>query len=68
MNMIWTEQLEAWSSLPSLHGQDREILTSGIRSEERLLYLEQTEKWGWILQNEQEEMGWLAFHFSSSHK
>lgn len=63
MNMIWTEQLNAWESLPSLHGQNGDILTSGIRNEERLLYLEQTKKWGWMLQREQEEMGWLAFHF-----
>lgn len=64
MNMIWTEQLEAWASLPSLHEQHADILTSGIRSEERALYLEQTEKWGWILKGEQEESGWLAFHFA----
>jgi ribosomal protein L11 methyltransferase len=63
MNMIRTEQLVAWPSLMSLHGQPAEMLTSGIRSEERLIYLEQMQTWGWSLKNEQEEMGWLAFHF-----
>lgn len=63
MNMIRTEQLVAWSSLMPLHDQPAEMLTSGIRSEERLIYLEQMQTWGWSLKDEQEEMGWLAFHF-----
>lgn len=63
MNMIRTEQLVAWPSLMSLHNQPAEMLTSGIRSEERLIYLEQMTTWGWALKSEQEEMGWLAFHF-----
>lgn len=63
MNMIRIEQLVAWPSLRPLHSQPAEMLTSGIRSEERLLYLEHMMSWGWVLKNEQEEMGWLAFHF-----
>jgi ribosomal protein L11 methyltransferase len=64
MNMIYSEQQEAWSSLPSLHMQSGECLTSGIRSEERDLYLAMTTEWGWSLQSEKEEMGWLAFNFN----
>jgi ribosomal protein L11 methyltransferase len=64
MNMIQSEQQVAWYSLPSLHAQSGECLTSGIRAEERDVYLVQTAQWGWSLQDEQEEMGWLAFYFT----
>lgn len=63
MNMIRTEQQTAWNSLQCLHHQPAEIITSGIRSEERAIYLQQTANWGWILTKEEEEMEWLAFHF-----
>lgn len=63
MNMIQSEQHVAWSSLPSLHVQSGQCLTSGIRTEERGAYLAQTTQRGWSLQDEQEEMGWLAFYF-----
>ncbi|MFI0435682.1 MAG: 50S ribosomal protein L11 methyltransferase [Parachlamydiaceae bacterium] len=64
MNMIRTEQLIAWSSLSLLHDQPGEIITSGIRVEERSLYLNQVSNWNWTLLSETEEMGWLAFHFA----
>lgn len=63
MNMISSEQQVAWASLPSLHRQSAECLTSGIRIEEREKYLAQTTEWGWSLQSEQEESGWLVFYF-----
>lgn len=63
MNMIMSDQQNAWNSLSQLHNQQSECLTSGIRIEEREQYLEQTEKWKWSLVNEREEMGWLAFYF-----
>lgn len=63
MNMIRTEQLAAWSALASLHHQSGELLTSGIRTEEREIYLDQMAQWGWSLHSEQEEMGWLGFYF-----
>lgn len=63
MNMIRTEQFIAWSSLLPLHQQPAEMLTSGIRKEEKLIYLEQMHTWGWSLKNEKEETDWLAFHF-----
>lgn len=66
MNMIYSEQREARHSLPSLHMQSGECLTSGIRIEERDLYLTMTTEWGWSLQSEKEEMGWLAFHFTQN--
>lgn len=63
MNMIMQEQIEAWSSLPILHFQPCEVMTSGIRIEEREGYLKQIKQWGWDLKEEQEESGWLAFCF-----
>ncbi len=64
MNMIQTEQQEAWTALPSLHGLKGSILTSGIMKEGRETYLMQTSDWGWQLKDEMEESGWLAFCFS----
>lgn len=63
MNMIRSEQEVAWNSLPSLHAQKNLCLTSGIRQEERDLYLAQTLTWGWILEKEIQEEEWLAFAF-----
>lgn len=63
MNMIWSEQVEAWNSVPFLHSQAATLITSGIRTEERSLYLQKGADLGWSLQNEREEEGWLAFHF-----
>lgn len=65
MNMIQTEQQIAWSSLSKLHAQQGWRLTSGIRLEEREMYLVKTVNWGWILQEECEEEGWLAFCFTA---
>lgn len=65
MNMIQSEQQIAWESLPQLHKHSNQCFTSGIRIEEKQKYLEQTARWGWRLQEELEEMGWLAFHFKS---
>jgi ribosomal protein L11 methyltransferase len=67
MNMIRSEQQAAWSSLTGLHSQSGDLLTSGIRVEEREIYLDQMAQWGWFLQNEQEEMGWLAFYFTNQN-
>jgi ribosomal protein L11 methyltransferase len=64
MNMIQSEQQLAWNSLPSLHPQPSECLTSGIRIEERERYLDLTTQWNWKLKEEQHEMGWCAFYFN----
>lgn len=63
MNMIWSEQSVAWSSLPQLHRIESDIIISGILAEERQQYLTQTMKWGWQLLSELEEEGWLGFSF-----
>lgn len=62
MNMIRTEQIEAWSSLSALHPQSGLLITSGVRAEEREIYLHQIAQYGWRSTKEEEEMGWLAFN------
>ncbi|MBB65384.1 MAG: hypothetical protein CMO81_10010 [Waddliaceae bacterium] len=64
INMIRSEQEQAWSSLPHLHDLSGEVLSSGILKEEREEYLDLAASWGWILQKEKEDNGWLAFLFS----
>ena len=63
MNMIWSEQVVAWESLPQVHHIPGDRIISGILAEERDDYLAQTKKWGWTYRSELEEEGWLAFHF-----
>lgn len=64
MNMIHSEQIVAWNSVHPIHPNVKDCLISGILKEGRDAYLEQSKKWGWTLQQEIEEDGWLAFHFS----
>ncbi|WP_068471425.1 50S ribosomal protein L11 methyltransferase [Candidatus Protochlamydia phocaeensis] len=64
MNMILSEQQDAWASLPSLHAAQGICLTSGIRIEEHQTYLELAARWGWELKEEIEKDGWLGFCFS----
>lgn len=63
MNMIRSEQQEAWEALPQLHPLPGLIITSGILSSEREDYLYQTESWGWLLKDIAEEDGWSCFVF-----
>lgn len=65
MNMIQSEQQIAWASLSKLHDFLGYVVTSGIRIEEKEEYLKMTRQWGWSLQNESEEGGWLGFVFRS---
>jgi ribosomal protein L11 methyltransferase len=65
MNMIQSEQEIAWQSLLSLHKLQCEIITSGVRSEEREEYLKNVKLRGWSLIEECEEEGWLAFRFKA---
>ena len=60
MNMIRSEQRLAYPGF-SIH----KAFTSGILREEREKYLEMTASWGWKLEGEEEEEGWLGFYFSS---
>ena len=66
MNMIQSEQIEAWGFLSSLHNQNAIYLTSGIRKEEQDSYLKLTHGWKWTLQQTVEEDGWMAFVFVNS--
>lgn len=66
MNMIWKEQEVAWETLAPLHKQPAIIFISGVLAQERLLYLKTIQGRGWILQEEREEEGWLAFLFRTS--
>lgn len=63
MNMISSEQKEAWKALTVLHKARGTIITSGIRAEERDLYLEQASQLGWKLDEDAEKDGWMGFIF-----
>ncbi|MES2122357.1 MAG: 50S ribosomal protein L11 methyltransferase [Chlamydiota bacterium] len=63
MNMIRSEQQQAWDSLPRLHSQPATIITSGILAADREAYLELTREWGWGLLEEAELDGWIGFLF-----
>lgn len=63
MNMISSEQQEAWLSLSSLHDQSGILITSGIRVEERSKYLRMAKEWGWSLTKEVIDGEWVAFQF-----
>lgn len=65
MNMIFSEQRQAWESVAPLHDQIEWCITSGILVSERDSYLEQTTRWGWKLLQEKERDGWLGFHFET---
>lgn len=64
MNMIVKEQQMAWkmTQFPkNLHGV---AIVSGILQEERNHYLDIAKEWGWKLQEEALEEGWLGLRFS----
>lgn len=63
MNMIQTEQEEAWASLKFVHGLKLECLISGILVEERELYLAKVAEWDWECTRQIEREGWLGMHF-----
>lgn len=64
MNMIRTEQANAWSVLPLLD-RPAQIITSGVMSQEKEIYLQEASKRGWELQNVEELDGWLGFQFNT---
>ncbi len=63
LNMIRSEQKQAWSSLPQLHCLHGQCFASGVLEEEKESYLEETAARGWILQSTLSNNGWLAFVF-----
>ena len=64
MNMIRSEQKQAYASLPEACRHFEIAITSGILKEDRDKYLEQTKEWGWKLLHEKKKAGWLGFCFS----
>lgn len=64
MNMIRSEQKQAWETLKSLHHLPGESLVSGVLSQERAKYIKQAKAWKWVLKEEIEEKDWVAFCFS----
>lgn len=65
MNMIRSEQEQAWKSLKASHSQIKMCLTSGVLVDERSDYLEQTKQWGWTLVEETQKENWLGFCFNN---
>ncbi len=63
MNMIRSEQVQAWEALSQLHRLNGTIITSGILTEDSEKYLAKTEEWGWRLVKTKTEDGWSAFVF-----
>lgn len=61
MNMIRSQQQEAWASLPQLHSVKAICFTSGILVTERKQYLEECIKRGWKLIEESQQGDWMAF-------
>lgn len=68
MNMIETEQFQVWTSLPSIHSTVRTIITSGILKTGKKSYLKLTKSWGWSIEQELEEDGWMGFIFTNKPK
>ncbi|MBS0620576.1 MAG: 50S ribosomal protein L11 methyltransferase [Verrucomicrobia bacterium] len=60
LNMIRSEQIEAWESLPILHQMPALVISSGILISERDLYLSLVRKWGWTPLYTRGEGEWLA--------
>lgn len=61
MNMIRTQQQQAWAALPHLHNLSAALFTSGILVTERKRYLSECAKRGWTLNEERTEGDWMAF-------
>lgn len=64
MNMISSEQKQAWKSLGRFQSKFTTLISSGVLVEERSSYLELLLTWGWKLEKEQESSGWLGFIFT----
>lgn len=64
MNMIRSQQNEAWSSLTPLHHLTGICISSGVLASERKKYLEECLQRGWILVEEQQQGDWMGFYWS----
>ncbi len=63
MNMIRTQQSEAWAALPEQHRKSALWVTSGVLATEKKRYLTECCQRGWLLLKEQQEEQWLGFVF-----
>jgi ribosomal protein L11 methyltransferase len=62
MNMITSEQQIAWPH-QNLLPTPKTIIASGVLASQRESYLKLVDSWKWILLEERQEGGWLAFVF-----
>lgn len=62
MNMISSEQEQAWNSLAPLHQHIEACITSGVLTAEKDAYLASWKARGWKLVDTLQEGDWLAFH------
>ena len=63
MNMIHYEQRAAKEMYASLFNHAKMVITSGVLTAQREIYLQQAQEWNWKSISEKEEEGWLAFCF-----
>lgn len=63
INMIQSEQEQAWESLQAIHPYIETIIASGILKSGRKEYLKRARQWGWKLIDELAEGEWLGFVF-----
>ena len=63
MNMILSEQQEAWGSLMTLHNSHGICMASGILVEQKQTYLAWANAMGWTVQEEHLDQNWLGFIF-----
>lgn len=63
INMIMSEQKEAWESLASLHPIKGTCLASGILAEQKHEYIDWMTSFGWQLKEEHQEDGWIGLKF-----
>ena len=66
MNMIESDQKNAWNSVHALHSKNCLVVISGILTARRDPYLKLATSWGWNLKGEKEEEGWSAFVFTQN--
>ena len=67
MNMISSEQAEAWSVIEDHIPSSAILITSGILKEKANEYLDWRQRQGWKKKKQLSEKGWIGFIFTSSH-
>lgn len=64
MNMIESEQTQAWAACSSLHGVKATLVVSGLLSTQTSSYIEEAKARNWTLIQVAEEDGWIGLVFS----